>query len=252
MYNALMKRVLILFALCFSFSLRAQAQEPVPLARGNTPGEPHHHLKIENEYVRVYYVEVPPHEDTQIHQHDHDYLFVTLGDSDVINAVHDKPEVHLVLKDGETHFTRGGFAHVARNLADTPFRNITVELLKPQGEARNLCAPVVASQAFVICEPPLRADYGRQREFETPEMTMDLVWLHPKARHSENVNALIIWLGDSEIKATAKGKSPRTARGGELAWFDATSRVQFLNEGSKTAEFLEIIFKDARTQSPKT
>ncbi len=116
-------------ALIAAFSLEAQAPEPMPLAHGNVPGEPHHHLKIENEDVRVYYVEVPPHQDTQPHQHDHDYIYVSLGPSDVVNAVRDKPEVHLVLKDGETHFTRGGFAHVARNLADTPFRNITIELL---------------------------------------------------------------------------------------------------------------------------
>src|SRR6266568_2442627 len=81
-----------------------RAPEPVPLAHGNVPGEPHHHLKIENEYVRAYYVEVPPHQDTQLHQHDHDYIYVSLGPADVINAVRDKREVHLVLKDGETHF----------------------------------------------------------------------------------------------------------------------------------------------------
>src|SRR5262250_3478944 len=124
-------------------ALPASAQEPMPLAHSNVPGEPHHHLKIENEFVRVYYVEVPPHENTQLHQHDHDYLFVTLGDSDVVNAVRDKPEVHLVLKDGETHFTRGGFAHVARNQSDAPFRNVTIELLKSQGDAKNVCAQVL-------------------------------------------------------------------------------------------------------------
>lgn len=241
-----MKMILPSAVFLLAFSAGARAQEPVPLARGNTPGEPHHHLKIENEYVRAYYVEVPPHEATQLHQHDHDYLYVSLGPADVVSAVRDKPEVHLTLKDGETHFTRGGFAHVARNLADTPFRNITIELLKPQGEVRNLCAPVVAGQPFAICEPPLRADYGTQRQFETAEMSMDLVWLRPNAKHSENANVLIMWLGDSGIKATAKGKPPVTARGGELVWFDATSRVQFLNESSKTAEFLEIIFKGAR------
>ena len=70
--------------LLLAFSLNAQT--PAPLARGDVPGEPHHHLKIENTYVRAYYVEVPPHEETQLHQHDHDYVFVTLGDTDVINA----------------------------------------------------------------------------------------------------------------------------------------------------------------------
>jgi len=69
------------------------------------------------------------------------------------NAVRDKPEVHLQLKDGETHFTRGGFAHIASNLADTPFRNVTIELLKPQGEANNKCGNIIAGQGFAICDP---------------------------------------------------------------------------------------------------
>jgi len=233
-------------------SLSAQAPELVPLAHGNVPGEPHHHLKIENEYVRAYYVEVPPHEATQLHQHDHDYIYVSLGASDVVNAVLNRPEIHLQLKEGETHFTRGGFAHVARNLADTPFRNVTIELLKPQGDARNLCAPILAGQPFPICEPPLRAAYGTQREFETAEINMDRVWLQPHAKHSEKQAALFLWLEDSGIKATAKARPAIAARGGEFVWFGATSRVELLNDGSKTAQFLRITFKDPENQKPKT
>ena len=77
------------------FCSALKAQEPVPLAHGNVPGEPHHHLKIENEYVRVYYVEAPPHENTLLHQHDHDYIYISLGPSDVVNAIVNKPEIHL-------------------------------------------------------------------------------------------------------------------------------------------------------------
>src|SRR6266849_4626374 len=161
-----MKIVSCLALLVLAFFVSAQAPEPSPLAHGNVPGEPHHHLKIENEYVRVYYMEVPPHEDTQLHQHDHDYIYVSLGPADVVNAVRDKPEVHLVLKDGETHFTRGGFAHVARNLADTPFRNVTIELLHPQEEPRNVCGPVIPNAGFAICDPAL-GSWSAMTQFET-------------------------------------------------------------------------------------
>jgi len=49
--------------------------------------EPHHHQALENEYVRVFKVEVPPHNDTLMHWHHHDYFFVTLGDTQVGNDV---------------------------------------------------------------------------------------------------------------------------------------------------------------------
>src|SRR4051812_45986009 len=75
--------------------------------------EEHHHLVLENDYVRVFHVEVAPHSETLYHQHDMDYVFVTLGDSVVESVrVGEKP-MKLELKDGDTRFTKGGFAHKA-------------------------------------------------------------------------------------------------------------------------------------------
>src|SRR5258708_32116833 len=104
----------------------AQQQQPVEI-----PSEPSHHLVFQNEYVRVVDVTVATQATTLIHKHNHDYLFVTLGDSDVVSArVGEKPAA-LQLKDGEVRFTPGNFAHAAINKSDRPFHNITIELLKP-------------------------------------------------------------------------------------------------------------------------
>ena len=228
--------------LLFVFSLSAQAPGPARL-----PGEPHHHLKIDNEYVRVYYVEVPPHESTQLHQHDHDYIYVSLGPADVINAVLDKPEVHLVLRDGETHFTRSGFAHVARNLSDAPFRNVTIELLHPQDAARNVCGPVILNASFAICDPAF-GSWSAMTQFETAEVRLNHVVLSLKAKYKEKASGLpflVVGLSGSETKINAKGKTPKTLHEGEMEWFDPGSDVQFSYEGTKMAQFLELTFKDS-------
>src|SRR5437773_11820611 len=94
--------------------------------------EPHHHMVLENQYVRAFKVEVAPHEATLMHRHRHDYMFVTLGATQVENDVAGKPPVSLKMGDGETRFTPGDFAHIAKNLSDTPFRNVTVELLQDE------------------------------------------------------------------------------------------------------------------------
>jgi quercetin dioxygenase-like cupin family protein len=243
-----MKRLFLVLALLLSASLLAQAPEPVPLAHGNTPGEPHHHLNIENEYVRVYYVEVPPHENTELHQHDYDYLFVTLGNSDVINAVRDKPEVHLVLKDGETHFTRGGFAHVARNLSDAPFRNVTIELLKAQGDAHNLCSQFVLSDPIGPCNKAVLEGHMLEPQFDTSGISVDLLRFSPKTTIAETTMkapVLIASLRNSGIKIAAKGKAAKTLHAGEIAWFEAGSSIQFSNSVSKSATFMQITFIDA-------
>ena len=91
--------------------------------------EPHHHLTLENKYVRVYNVEVPPHTDTFMHWHRHDYIYVTLGPTEVVNEVKEKPPVTIHLEDGETHFSPAPFAHIARNQTGQPFRNVTIEIV---------------------------------------------------------------------------------------------------------------------------
>src|SRR6185369_12927580 len=80
--------------------------------------------------------EVPPHDSTLMRWHRPDYLLVTIGDSEIENDVAGKPPATLKLKDGEVRFLPGNFAHIARNLALTPFRNVTIELLRKTGAAK--------------------------------------------------------------------------------------------------------------------
>src|SRR6267378_5991547 len=139
---------LVLFALLGSALSRQTADtlHAVPI-----PKEPHHHLVLENEYVRVFRVRVPAHDATLLHQHDVPYLYVALGPADVINAVQGKPEVRLVMADGQLGYSPGHFAHIARNQSDMPFNNVTIELLKPQREPRNICAEVVPGAELEVC-----------------------------------------------------------------------------------------------------
>ena len=91
--------------------------------------EPHHHLTLRKQIVRVYNIEVPPHTDTFMHWHRHDYIYVTLGPTEVVNEVKEKPPVTIHLEDGETHFSPAPFAHIARNQTGQPFRNVTIEIV---------------------------------------------------------------------------------------------------------------------------
>jgi hypothetical protein len=238
-------RLACLFFLCAV--LRAQAPG---VHAAKLPGEPHHHLRIDNEFVRAYYVEVAPHDETQLQQHDHDYIYVSLGPADVINAVFDKPEVHLFLKDGETRFTRGGFAHVARNLSDAPFRNITIELLKAGSEPRNLCAQIVPNRASAGCgktAATARGGHGFSVEpqLETDAMRLDLVRLDPETEHagvSLEANSLLVPLGDSDVQIEIKGEPPKTLRRGELAWVGKNRDGRAWNPGKNPASYLELAF----------
>jgi quercetin dioxygenase-like cupin family protein len=243
-----MKSACLSALLLLSAALPAQA--PVPLAHGDVPGEPHHRLKIENSYVRAYYVEVAPHAYTQLHQHDHDYIFVTLGDTDVINAVLGKPETRLVLKDGEVHFSRGGFAHVARNLRDKPFRNVTIELLHPQGETQNLCLQIVPDGITGSCQR-MSADrekgYSIEPQFETEEIKLDLVRFDPKAKNIgilPQTNSLIVVLNESKVGVEEEGGPVKVLAGGEVIWLEAGSHATLSNAGKRASSYLQMSFKN--------
>jgi hypothetical protein len=168
-----MKRLFLVLALMFSASLPAQAPTAVPLRE-----EPRHHFVFENDYVRVFRVSVPPHDATLLHQHDVPYLYISLGPADVINAVQDKPEARLVMADGQVGYSRGGFAHIARTDAGSPFNNVTIELLKPQGEPHNLCVRVIEGP-FGDCQVHSTHSDIIQRKtvpaFETSAMRLERV-----------------------------------------------------------------------------
>ncbi len=237
-----MKSACLSALLLLSAALPAQA--PVPLAHGDVPGEPHHHLKVENTFVRAYYVEVAPHADTQLHQHDHDYIFVTLGASDVINAVLGKPEARLVLKDGEVHFSRGGFAHIARNLSDAPFRNVTIEFLLAQGEVHNLCEKVVHGP-LGECRGVHNPSSFATPLFETGETRAELVTIDPKGGLGGNSrsDSLLVALDQAELEIRIPGKPAVQLHSGEMLWLSAGSAQTISNLTNAPSRCLSISFK---------
>jgi hypothetical protein len=126
-----MRRSRIAGLLLVSMAALAQ-QQPVEIT-----SEPRHHLVFENEYVRVFDVTVEPKGSTLVHRHRYDYLFVTLGDSDVVSARPGEKPFELSLEDGEIRFTPGNFSHAAINRSDRPFHNITIELLRPSSNVKS-------------------------------------------------------------------------------------------------------------------
>jgi hypothetical protein len=91
--------------------------------------EPRHHLVIENEFVRVFAVELAPHDRTLCHHHLHDYLVYVAGDADVVSAERNQEPKTILYKDGECELGFAGMVHVVENLGEARFRNIVAELL---------------------------------------------------------------------------------------------------------------------------
>jgi len=149
-------------------AIRAQTIPGAVLAQR----EPHHHLAYEDSSIRVLRVRVPAHDTTLLHEHDPDYFWIALGPSTLVNAKPGVPDATVTSADLAFHYSVGKFAHVARNPGSGPFDNITVELLDPQTNVRNLCEPAVADKPL-DCGPAGKSQAFFSGATEHPALTSD-------------------------------------------------------------------------------
>ena len=204
--------------------------------------EPSHHLLLENDQVRVFRFDLAPHASTLLHRHGHDYVFVTLGDAHFSNEVQGKAPVEVTLPDGKTGFTPGDFAHRAKNLADTPFRNLTIELLQddklraapspwpPEAEG-NRDLPGVRIRVLSV------KDGVRVSEVEVqPGATIP--------RHHHNGPHLVVAVNDLELRSEVAGKGPvaTTLKAGDARWIPGDLTHTLTNTGKSPARMVTVEF----------
>jgi quercetin dioxygenase-like cupin family protein len=203
--------------------------------------EPSHHLAVSNEQVRAFQVEVAPHASTLLHHHGHDYLFVTLGASHVSNEVLGKEPVELTLADGETRFTPGNFSHVARNLSDRPFRNVTVELMQDE----------------TMREAP--SPWPERGDVEIPGVKIKVLFVKDGARvssvelepgatvptHHHDGPHLVVAVSDLELRSDVEGRGPMAAtiKAGEVKWLPGGFTHTLTNTGKERARLVTVEFK---------
>ena len=204
--------------------------------------EPSHHLTLQNEYIRAFKVEVPPHGATLMHHHGHDYVFVTLGDSQVENDVEGKPPVSLKLKDGEARFTPGGFSHIARNLTDTPFRNITVELMQDESARKNTPVKWDEERGVDVLEGGTRDILFVKDGVRVSEINLQPGAMIPSHHHKGP--HLLIAVSDLDLRSDVPGNPPKLThtKAGDMAWIPGTTHT-LMNAGKGPAKFVTLEFQ---------
>ncbi len=207
--------------------------------------EPHHHLVFSNDQVRVFNVEVAPHDETLIHRHRHDYIYVTLGAIEVINRVVGKDPVTLKLADGDTRFLPAPFAHAAVNPSSQPFRNVTIELL--QDEQLRRTPPHPAQDADQ--DRGLEILQGGTAEilFVKDGVRVSEIELQPGGvvpRHHHAGPHLVVALTDFELRSDVAGKPPATVslKTGESKWVPGGFTHTLTNIGHHPARFVTLEF----------
>jgi quercetin dioxygenase-like cupin family protein len=214
-----------------------------PTAEVEITSEPSHHLALQNQYVRVFQVEVAPHTATLVHRHRHDYVFVTIGPAEISNEVVGKPPVTLDLKEGEVRATDGNFAHLARNLANTPFRNVTVELLQDQQAKSSPPPKWDEDRALQVLHGGTREILFVKDGARVSEVELQVAGVLPQ--HHYNGPHLLIAVSDLTLRNEIPGKpaSNLEMKSGDVKWVEGGFSQTITNVGGAEAKMVTLEFQ---------
>jgi quercetin dioxygenase-like cupin family protein len=203
--------------------------------------EPSHHLALENEYLRVFKVEVAPGTATLMHRHGHDYVFVTLGNSHVSNEPEGKAPVELNLADGETRFVPGNFAHIARNLAETPFRNVTIEIMQDEKMRAETSSWPEESGEKTFAGGRSKILFVKDG-VRVSEVNLDAGATLPS--HHHNGPHLLVAVSDLDVRSDVEGMGPMPGkfRAGDIKWLPGGYTHTLTNTGGHAARFVTVEF----------
>jgi hypothetical protein len=248
-----LRRVLQFCAGFTVFPLIVAAQISTPHTSGGIPmrEERHHHLVFANQYVNVFFVEIPAHETTLLHHHDFPYVSVPPGGSDAAPSPSGSSGTTSTPTFARVAYALGNFSHAVTNSSDVTLRNVAVELVRPQGTVRNRCTAVLRDQPVDICDPAPELTAGsparRTPLFETDEILVESWEVGPATRTpplNDHLDMLIAGLTDVTITGNSEIDSANGLRGGEL-WVPAGSRPVFKTAPGRGGHFITITFKDS-------
>lgn len=221
--------VLLLLVVLLPFVSPSQSnspQNPVEIS-----GEPRHHPKFENEFVRIWDVTVPVGDATLWHAHRNDNVVVSFGDVKLRIETLGREPVESLWKFGEVRFSKATYIHRAMNVGTTAFHNFTIELLKP---------PVGAT---------LTREPGREPVLENERVRVFRVTLEPGQSgpmhtHSAPILAIALTPGELEVTTRGKDKPERVSRpAGNVLWRSEVVTHSIKNVGQARYEGVDIEFK---------
>ncbi|HMF56927.1 MAG TPA: hypothetical protein VK619_11345 [Pyrinomonadaceae bacterium] len=208
--------------------LHAAFQSPVPVE-----SEPRHHLKFENQYVRVFDVMVPPNDATLFHTHSNDYVFVTIGGANLKAQVMGAQPVDLNLTTGEVRFSKASLIHRITNVGSTPFHNITVEILSSPG------SPASAASLESVPGHTLVLENERVRIYRLVLEPGQSTGMHT---HALSGLGIAVSAGDIEIESQGQRQTVKF-KPGEFRWHTGATTHSLKNVGSTRFEAVDIEWK---------
>ena len=224
---------LVMLCVLALIPIAAISQSNSPQNPVEIKGEPSHHPKFENEFVRVWDVTVPGGDATLWHAHRNDNVVVTLAPAKLHIETLGRDPVDAEWKYGEVRFSQATYIHRATNVGATAFHNLTIELLKPAPPAGDSST----SPGEAGLEPVLEND--RVRVYRT-----SLAPGEAQATHTHPFPSLVVTITAGDIEVTANGKGVRhPVKDDDVSWQAAGVTHSIKNVGRTRFDSVNIEFK---------
>ncbi len=241
-----LRSLFLLLALSGVLAFAQDAAKPAT-ATVEVAGEPSHHLKVENEYVRAYFVEIAPGQSTLMHHHSTDYVAVAIGPSEVDSIGPGGTTKHIAFQDGQVNYAPAGVVHAVRNPGPATFRNATIEMLQNQGHpvcVKNCDNDPRATDWPALPEGIKAVGYGDSFRIVAvtikPQQTISVVDPFPH---------LVVVLTDAQMRFVDAGKAPQNVsrHTGEILFHQPhPPNTTTTNTGSEDVRLIEIHFKPVK------
>ena len=231
-----------LFAFLLALSCIGAAQDAKPV---DMSADPHYSLLLANDKVRVFEVGLRPLEQAYV-RHDHNYLTITLQDSEVVQWSEGQSAVANFRYDaGDVRFSFGGPAGGIRQDRTQGYRNVTVEFLNPKVTSYGYQANRgVWDYGGASIPPPVDPKAKYATRLPLGEAVVKVVQLlsgdslpEPEAA----VDCLVIAITDIDLM-TADDQRLRKSKG-EIVWIPADSKTALKNRAGEAVRFVVVELK---------
>ena len=239
--------------------------------------ETHHELLLHNDFANVYELNVPAKDKTLPFIQEFPSVTVTVTAGDIQIGFNGKAPALTAQKIGDVTFSIGGTPQTLEVTGDKTYRAVVVELLQPQGNAKNLCQQAVAGPldcaklssqqpaSTPLANGPTRrtaANVNGQSEqrnlqsgnsgdvpaFETDGLRADLIRVSSGHDYSESKpikNALLVALANSNLSVELGGQSGALLHDGDVLWMPAGKERRVTDFLAGTSSFVVISFRAA-------
>lgn len=184
------------------------AEQAVDVSR-----EPLHQLRLENNLVRTYWIDLAPGVSTQFHRHERPYAGICVGESKIRNEIVGTGSAESHMHDGDVIYTPGKMTHRIENVGESAFKNVTIEVLRNAGHKTSSLKRLERERRRIQMSVDERALRVGNLELAAGERC-DLIGDH-----------LVIWLR-GEANASTFEKSWTLRGAGDFAWLCGLATIE--------------------------